>query len=194
MSDVGSLGLRYRPSGVISARYAARLRGFVAMSKVPPLAWPLNHDSSSTRRCDRTNFAIARIVRVLGVLVNGRVPLLEALGLTRQTAGNMHFAELVSRAEAAVTRGSTISAALTDSDLVSASLVEAIRSGEQSGQVGNLLLNMAEFLDEENEVIVRSLTSIVEPVILIVLGLLVGFVAMSMFLPLFDLTSMTQRG
>jgi type II secretory pathway component PulF len=61
-----------------------------------------------------------------------------------------------------------------------------VRSGEQSGQIGNLLLNISDFLDEENEVIVKSLTSILEPLILIVMGVLVGFIAISMFLPLFD--------
>jgi type II secretory pathway component PulF len=56
------------------------------------------------------------------------------------------------------------------------------------------LLNVADFLDEENEVIVRSLASIIEPGILIVMGVLVGFIAISMFMPLFDLTAMTQGG
>ncbi|HWE93452.1 MAG TPA: type II secretion system F family protein [Tepidisphaeraceae bacterium] len=140
------------------------------------------------------SFEVARIVRVLGVLVTGKVPLLEALGLARQTVGNVQYVRLVAAAEQAVTRGSTISAVFGESDLVSPSLVEAIRSGEQSGEMAGLLVNMADFLDEDNEVIVRSLTSILEPIILIALGLLVGFVALSMFLPMFDLTSMTQRG
>jgi type IV pilus assembly protein PilC len=140
------------------------------------------------------SFEVARIVRVLGVLVTGKVPLLEALGLARQTVGNLQYVRLVAKAESAVTRGSTISAAFSESDLVSPSLVEAIRSGEQSGEMAGLLVNMADFLDEDNEIIVRSLTSILEPIILIALGLLVGFVALSMFLPMFDLTSMTQRG
>lgn len=140
------------------------------------------------------NFAVARIIRVLGVLMTGKVPLLEALRLARQTAGNIHYVALVARAEEAVTRGSTISSVFAESDLITPSLTEAIKSGEQSGQMAGLLLNMADFLDEENEVVVKSLTSIIEPIILIGLGLLVGFIAMSMFLPLFDLTSMTQRG
>ena len=140
------------------------------------------------------SFTVARFVRVLGVLLNGKVTMLEALGLARQTVVNMHYQKLVVAAEAAVTRGSTVSSVFASSDLIEPSLTEAIRSGEQTAQLGTLLLNMAEFLDEENEVIVRSLTSIIEPVILIGLGLLVGFIAMSMFLPLFDLTSMTQRG
>ena len=122
------------------------------------------------------------------------MPLLDALALARQTMTNRQFTRLVARAEAAVTRGSTISAAFAESPLIEPSLCEAIRSGEQSGQLGSLLLNLAEFLDEENEVVVRSLTSILEPVILVCLGVVVGFVAMSMFLPMFDLTAMTQHG
>jgi type II secretory pathway component PulF len=135
------------------------------------------------------SFAVARIARVLGVLLVGKVPLLEALGLARQTVSNHKYVDLVARAEEAVTRGGNVSTVFAATDLVSPALCEAIRAGEQSGQMGNLLLNIADFLDEENEVIVKSLTSILEPIILIVLGLIVGFVAMSMFLPLFDLTS-----
>jgi type II secretory pathway component PulF len=135
------------------------------------------------------SFSVARIARVLGVLLAGKVPLLEALSLARQTVSNCKYVDLVTRAEEAVTRGSNVSTVFASTDLVSPALCEAIRAGEQSGQMGPLLLNIADFLDEENEVVVKSLTSILEPVILIVLGVLVGFVALSMFLPLFDLTA-----
>jgi type II secretory pathway component PulF len=135
------------------------------------------------------SFSVARIARVLGVLLAGKVPLLDALALARQTVSNCKYIDLVARAEEAVTRGSNVSTVFASTDLVSPALCEAIRAGEQSGQMGPLLLNIADFLDEENEVVVKSLTSILEPVILIVLGVLVGFVALSMFLPLFDLTA-----
>src|SRR5687768_3680459 len=92
------------------------------------------------------SFALARIVRVLGVLVQGKVPLLDALGLARQTASNVHFSELVARAEEAVTRGGTVSGAFGESPLVDPSLVEAVRSGEQSGRIGDLLISVADFL------------------------------------------------
>lgn len=137
------------------------------------------------------SFVTARIVRLLGVLMEGKVPLVDALQLTRQAAGNEVYAGLLSRAEEAVTKGVPISDALGDGsrgELVSPSVIEAVRSGERTGQVGPVLVQLAEFMDEENEVIVKSLTSIIEPVILIVLGLVVGGVAISMFLPLFDLT------
>ena len=135
------------------------------------------------------SFCVARIARVLGVLLAGKVPLLESLGLAKLTVSNFRYVDLVARAEEAVTRGSNVSTVFAATDLVSPALCEAIRAGEQSGQMGPLLLNIADFLDEENEVVVKSLTSILEPVILIVLGVVVGLVALSMFLPLFDLTA-----
>ena len=140
------------------------------------------------------NFSTARIVRMLGVLLESRVPVLEALTLTRDTTSNVHYTELMDRAEKAVSQGQEISSVFADTDLITPAVYEATRSGEKSGQVGPLLLNLAEFLDEENEVTLKALTSIIEPVILIVMGLLVGFVALSMFMPLFDVTSMTGGG
>ena len=140
------------------------------------------------------SFATARIVRMLGVLLESRVPVLEALALTRDTTSNVHYTELMDRAERAVSQGEEISSVFGDTDLITPAVYEATRSGEKSGQVGPLLLNLAEFLDEENEGTLKALTSIIEPVILIVMGLLVGFVALSMFMPLFDVTSMTGGG
>jgi len=139
-------------------------------------------------------FVTARIVRLLGVLLEGGVSILEAIRLTRSAAGNVHYRQLLEKAEEAVTRGEPISTAFVDSDLVSPSVCEAIRNGELTGRLGELLLNVADFQDEDNDIIVRSLTSIIEPVILVALGLLVGLMAVSLFMPLFDLTSMTQGG
>jgi type IV pilus assembly protein PilC len=140
------------------------------------------------------SFAMARLTRVLGVLLESHVPLLDALKLTRQSADNSHYADLIARAEATVTRGDQISTAFATSNLVSPYITEAIRNGENSGHVGPLLISVADFLDEENEVVVKSLTSVVEPLILIVLGLIVGVIALSMFLPLFDMTAMAGGG
>jgi len=140
------------------------------------------------------SFAMARITRMLGVLLHGRVPILEALKLTRNATGNVHYNDLIARAEQLVSKGEPIYSAFTDTDLVSPSICETIRNGERSGQIGPLLLHVADFLDEDNEVILRSLTSIIEPVILIVLGLVVGVVAISLFMPLFDLTAAIKGG
>jgi type IV pilus assembly protein PilC len=140
------------------------------------------------------SFSTARIVSLLGVLMQAHIPVLEALRLVRLSAGNLRYEEIVSKAEDDVARGEPMSAAFGDASLISPSVHEAIRSGEESGELDRLLLNIASFLDEENEVVIRSLTSIIEPVILILMGLLVGIVSICMFLPLFDLTAMTQGG
>jgi len=140
------------------------------------------------------SFSTARIISLLGVLMQAHIPVLEALRLTRLSAGNIRYEEIVSKAEDFVSRGEPMSTAFGDASLISPSVHEAIRSGEESGELDRLLLNIASFLDEENEVVIRSLTSIIEPVILILMGLLVGVISISMFLPLFDLTAMTGGG
>ena len=136
----------------------------------------------------------SRITRLLGVLVDSEIPVLEALDLTKQATGNLLYADLIAHAESAVARGQPISAAFADERLIEPSLYEAMQNGEQSGEIGTLLLTIADFMEQENEVTIRSLVNILEPMILIVLGLVVAFVAISMFMPLFDLTSMASGG
>jgi type II secretory pathway component PulF len=135
------------------------------------------------------SMATARLARLMGVLLESKVPMLETLVLTRDASTNLHYQRLLEDAQAVLTRGDPLSVAISAGGLVSPSVCEAIRNAERTGQVGVVLSSMADFLDEENEVVVKSVTSLLEPVILITLGLIVGAVAISMFLPLFDLTS-----
>lgn len=132
----------------------------------------------------------ARIARLLGILLNSHLPLVEVLDLVGHSVPNHHYAKLVTKAQEAVTRGEPVSSAFSDTDLIQPTVREAIRSGEQSGQMAVALVAIADYMDEENDVVVRSLSSIIEPLILVVLGGLVGFMAVSMFMPLFDMTAM----
>ncbi|MEM8738719.1 MAG: type II secretion system F family protein [Planctomycetota bacterium] len=136
------------------------------------------------------SFVTARIVRLLGVLINSHLPLLQVLELVRGSCGNRHYEALIGRAQHAVGEGEPVSSAFDDPTLINPSVYEAFRSGEASGRIAPSLITVADFLEEENDAIVRSLTKILEPLILIVLGGLVGLLAVSMFLPLFDLTAM----
>jgi type II secretory pathway component PulF len=140
------------------------------------------------------SFITARIVRLLGLLTDSHLPIQEILHLTRLTTTHTQYSELLGQAEEAVSHGEPVSSAFRNTPLISASVYEALRSGEQSGQVGPLLLELADFLDEENETTLKSLTSIIEPVLLIVMGVLVGMIAMGIFLPLFDVTEMIGPG
>ena len=136
------------------------------------------------------SFTTAKIARLLGILLDSHLPLIEVLDLIRNSIRNHHYVELINKAEEAVTRGDSISTAFANTDLIQPTVNEAIRSGEQSGQMATSLITIADFMDEENDVIVKSLTSIIEPIILVFLGGIVGFMAVSMFMPLFDMTSM----
>lgn len=136
----------------------------------------------------------ARFARVLGVLLESRVPLLEALELVRRSTGNILYTDLLGQAHEAVVRGESLSGVLATSTLINPYVSEAIRHGEQSGQISPVLLEMAEFMDEENDSLVSTLARLVEPIMLIVLGGIVAVIAISIFLPLFDLTSLAGGG
>ncbi len=135
------------------------------------------------------SFMTARITRLMGVLLESRVPMLDAIDLTRESLGHERYRDLMTQAEEAVTRGEPISTTLGSGGLMVPSACEAIRNGEESGRLAEVMMHISDYLDEDNETIIKSLSSLIEPVIMIVLGILVGFVAISMFLPLFDLTA-----
>lgn len=135
------------------------------------------------------SFMTARITRLLGVLLEAKVPMLDAIALTRESLGHEKYQNMMTLAEEAVTRGEPISSAFSDGSLMVSSACEAIRNGEQTGRLAEVMVHISDYLDEDNDTVIKSLSSLIEPVIMIVLGILVGFVAISMFLPLFDLTA-----
>jgi type II secretory pathway component PulF len=140
------------------------------------------------------SFATARFARMMGVLLDSKVPMLECLDLTRQATVNINYIALLQRAQDSLTRGEPLSSAIAAGGLIDLSVCQAIKNGERTGQLGTVLSSMADFLDEENEVLIKSVTSLIEPLILISLGVIVGIIATSMFLPLFDLTAMAGGG
>jgi type II secretory pathway component PulF len=127
--------------------------------------------------------------RILGMLLEARVGLLESLDLARGVTANDQFQGIYDRLEDSVTRGESISGALEGSKLVSPSVVQAIRTGEQSGRLGESISFVADVLDEENTELLGTATKLIEPLILIIMGAVVGAVAISLFMPLFDMTS-----
>lgn len=140
------------------------------------------------------SMASARIARMLGTLLESKVPLLESLSLTREGTLSAAYAHLLENAENAVSRGEPLSSVFDLSDLIVPPVQEAVRNGEASGQLGAPLCQLADYLDEENDLLVKTLTGLLEPAILIGLGLIVGFIAVSIFLPMFDLITAAQGG
>lgn len=142
----------------------------------------------------RRSFAMAGVTRLLGTLLEARVNLLDALKLTRESLTSDTYAALIGRCEQSVEKGIGLAESIGDPALVSPAVREAIASGERSGQVGPVLLQVADFLDEDNEQFVKMLSALIEPIVLTIMGILVGGVAISMFLPLFDLAANAGGG
>ncbi len=140
------------------------------------------------------SFMTARITRLLGILLEAKVPMLDAIELTKESLGMESYKLLMDNASKSVTKGEPISITMSNGDLIIPSACEAIRNGEQSGRLAEVLVHVADYLDEDNDTIVKSISTLIEPVIMIGLGILVGFVAVSMFLPLFDLTASAGGG
>lgn len=140
------------------------------------------------------SFVTARIARLLGLLMEAKVPLLEALSLVGASVGTGRYRALLAQAAEDVQRGESLSVCLGRDGLLEISVVEGLRSAERTGNSGQVLSSMADFLDEENRTNLKTLTSLIEPAILITLGVVVGFIAISLFLPLFDLTSAGSGG
>lgn len=132
---------------------------------------------------------LARIFRIWGTAVRSNVPLMESLELSRGAVKNAVYRGLMDELTKALEEGDSIGSVLTGHPLVPRTMASAIATGEQSGQLGESLLFLAGYMEEENTQALGTLTRMIEPIILVVMGATVGVVAISLFLPLFDLTS-----
>ncbi|MEM9346537.1 MAG: type II secretion system F family protein [Planctomycetota bacterium] len=139
-------------------------------------------------------YATARIARLMGVLIECNVPLLDTIQLVRNATGNSRYEKMMREAEEIVITGESVSGAFADEKMIEPAFYEAVRNGEQSGRLSMLMITVADFMDEENDTRLRALTSLFEPMILVFLGLMVGGIAISMFMPMFDLTATAGGG
>ena len=131
----------------------------------------------------------AEMLRILGMLIEAKVGVLDALDLARGVTRNRCYGGLCDEVEEAVTSGNSISQAMERSSLIDASICQAVRTGEESGSLGGAISYVADVLDEENGELIGVVTKLIEPIILIGMGVVVGVVAISLFMPLFDMTS-----
>jgi type IV pilus assembly protein PilC len=130
--------------------------------------------------------AVARWSRTLASLTAAGVPLLQALEVTGRTGGNVAVEESMDGVIASVKRGGTIAAPLAQAPLFPPMVTHMVGVGEETGALDHMLDRIAEFYEEQVEASVKALTSILEPVMIIVIGGIVGFIVISMYLPLFE--------
>jgi type IV pilus assembly protein PilC len=136
--------------------------------------------------------AVARFTRTLGTLISSGVPILEGLLITARSAGNRVVEATVMQARAAVTSGRALSEPLKGSTVFPPMVVHMITVGENTGSLDQMLQKIADFYDDEVDTAVSALTSLLEPIMIVFLGVVVGGLVVAMYLPIFKLVTIMK--
>jgi type IV pilus assembly protein PilC len=136
--------------------------------------------------------AVSRFTRTLGTLISSGVSILEGLEITAKTAGNMVVHDAVMASRQSIAGGETIAGPLEKSGVFPPMVISMIAVGEQTGGLDEMLSKIADFYDEEVDVAVGALLSLMEPIMIVVLGVVVGGMVVAMYLPIFDMMNAVQ--
>ncbi len=138
--------------------------------------------------------AVARFTRTLGTLITAGVPILEAINITRETSGSEVYARALGKVHDSIREGETFATPLRASRVCDAIVVNMIDVGEETGDLDKMLMKIADNYDEEVDVAVSALISVIEPIMVVVLGLIVGFIIVALFMPLVSLINAVSGG
>jgi type IV pilus assembly protein PilC len=138
--------------------------------------------------------SIARFTRTLGTLISSGVPILDGLEITAQTSGNKIIEEAIMATRGSIREGETIAAPLKESAVFPPMVVQMIGIGEETGALDEMLNKIAAFYDDEVNTAVDTLTSVIEPIMIVVMGLIVGGMVVAMYMPMFKLVSVVAGG
>jgi type IV pilus assembly protein PilC len=136
--------------------------------------------------------AVSRFTRTLGTLIGSGVSILDGLEITAKTAGNRVIQDAIMESRASIAGGETISAPLKKSNVFPPMVISMINVGEQTGGLDEMLSKIADFYDEEVDAAVSNLLALMEPVMIVFLGVVVGGMVVAMYLPIFDMVNAVQ--
>jgi len=131
--------------------------------------------------------SVARFSRTLGTLLSSGVSILDALGTTAKTAGNRVVHDAIKNASLSIAEGDTITGPLKECGVFPPMVTQMISVGEKTGGLDEMLNKIADFYDEEVDAAVSALTSMIEPVVIVVMGAVIGGILIAMYLPMFDI-------
>lgn len=135
---------------------------------------------------------ISRSLHTMGQLINAGVPMLDTLSITAEISGNTLYKRMWRAVYQAVKQGKKISAPLNRSPLLPRSVVQMISAGEESGKLGEVLDEVSEYYSRELKAVIKSVTAMIEPLMIVLMGSIVGFIAMSIILPIFKLSQLVN--
>jgi type IV pilus assembly protein PilC len=133
--------------------------------------------------------SVAKFTRTLGTLLSSGVPLLEGLSICAKTSGNKVIEETLMNARVSISGGKTIAEPLAKSDVFPKMVTHMIAVGESTGALDSMLGKIADFYEDEVDQAVAALTSLLEPVMMVVLGVVIGFIVIAMYLPIFQMAN-----
>lgn len=136
--------------------------------------------------------AVSRFTRTLGTLISSGVSILDALEITAKTAGNRVIQSAICKSVLAIAEGDTITGPLAQTGVFPPMVTQMISVGEKTGGLDDMLAKIADFYDEEVDAAVSALTSIIEPVIIVFMGVVIGGILIAMYLPMFDIIGKIQ--
>jgi type IV pilus assembly protein PilC len=136
--------------------------------------------------------AVSRFTRTLGTLISSGVSILDALEITAKTAGNRVIHNAIRQSVLAIAEGDTITGPLAQTGVFPPMVTQMISVGEKTGGLDEMLSKIADFYDEEVDAAVSALTSIIEPVIIVFMGVVIGGILIAMYLPMFDIIGKIQ--
>jgi len=138
------------------------------------------------------NLYITRSMHTMGVLTKAGVPILNTISITAQIAGNVLYKKMWLGVYEEVRQGNKIASSLGQYNLMPSNVVQMIRSGEDSGTMSDVLRDIASFYARELKTAIKTVTSMIEPIMIVLMGILVGFIAMSIILPIFRMSSIVM--
>ncbi|PIU83225.1 MAG: pilus assembly protein PilC, partial [Elusimicrobia bacterium CG06_land_8_20_14_3_00_38_11] len=137
--------------------------------------------------------AVAKFTRTLGTLVKSGVPILQALDTVAQTAGNKIVERAILTAKESIREGEKIAAPLKKSGVFPPMVIQMISVGEETGNLDTMLTKIADFYDQEVDVAVKGLTSMIEPIVICVMGVVIGAIVIAMFMPMFSMGALAGK-
>jgi type IV pilus assembly protein PilC len=137
--------------------------------------------------------SVARFTRTLGTLLAAGVPILEALNITRETSGNSLYANALAKVHDGIREGESFAEPLRQAKIVEPMVINMIDVGEETGELDKMLNKIADTYDEETETLVAGMVSLMEPIMVITLGVIVGFIVVSLFMPMIGMIQSFQE-
>jgi len=137
--------------------------------------------------------SVAKFARTLSTLVKSGVPILTSLGIVGKTSGNKVIEIAVNNVRTSIREGENVAKPLTQSGVFPPMVVRMIAVGEQTGELEKMLSKIADFYDEQVDAAVSGLTSMIEPLIIVFLGVVIGSIVIAMFLPIFKITELLGK-